>query len=159
MPTDRTRPNAVPHEESVCSATALRKASRRLAQLYDEALAPCGLKSTQYAILNELVRCGDAPPTMQALAALLVMDRSTLGHNLRPLERDGLLGLIPGDDDKRRRHVALSAEGKALAREAKKLWQVAQRRFHDVFGEPEAAQLRHTLLGIARDERLATLAD
>lgn len=159
MPENEVRPGTVLRDASPCSATALRKASRRLAQLYDEALAPCGLKSTQYAILNELVRSGHAPPTMQELADLLVMDRSTLGHNLRPLERDGLLAMIPGEDDKRRRHVELTAQGKSLAREAKKRWQLAQRRFDSVFGEAAAASLRHTLLGIAHDERLAALAD
>jgi DNA-binding MarR family transcriptional regulator len=159
MPEDHSPSRPIVREESPCAMTALRKATRRVAQLYDEALAPCGLKSTQYSILNQLVRCGDAPPTMQELAALLVMDRSTLGHNLRPLERDGLLGLMPGVDDKRRRHVALTVEGKALAREARKRWQLAQRRFHDVFGEAEAAELRQTLLAIARDERLGELVD
>ena len=35
--------------ESPCIATAMRKASRRLSQLYDDALAPSGLRATQYA--------------------------------------------------------------------------------------------------------------
>jgi DNA-binding MarR family transcriptional regulator len=148
-----------PSDERPCAATALRKASRRIAQLYDTALAPSGLKSTQYAILNELVRCGRTPPTMQELASRMVMDRSTLGHNLRPLERDGLLGLVPGEQDKRRRHVALTPEGRSRAREAARLWQVAQQRFLAVFGEPQAAALRTTLLAIANDERLGSLVD
>ena len=49
-------------EESPCSATAMRKATRRMTQLYDDALAPAGLRSTQYAILEELDRQADAPP-------------------------------------------------------------------------------------------------
>jgi hypothetical protein len=36
---------------------------------------------------------------------------------------------------------------------------LAQDRFNDVFGETAATKLRVTLLRIARDERLATLAD
>ena len=51
-------------DESPCSATAMRKATRRMTQLYDDALAPAGLRSTQYAILEELHRQADAPPTM-----------------------------------------------------------------------------------------------
>src|ERR1700682_6370388 len=89
-------------DESPCSATAMRKATRRMTQLYDDALASAGLRSTQYAILEELHRQADAPPTMGELAETLVLDRSALGHNLRPLERDGLIALVAGDDTRRR---------------------------------------------------------
>ena len=65
--------------ESPCSATAMRKATRRMTQLYDDALASTGLRSTQYAILEELDRQVDAPPTMAELAETLVLDRSALG--------------------------------------------------------------------------------
>jgi DNA-binding transcriptional ArsR family regulator len=37
---------------------------------------------------------GAALPTVRELAEELVMDRSTLGQNLRPLERDGLITLL-----------------------------------------------------------------
>src|SRR4029077_17344474 len=57
--------------ESPCSARAMRKATRRKTQLYDAALAPAGLRSTQYAILEELHRQADAPPTMGELAETL----------------------------------------------------------------------------------------
>jgi DNA-binding MarR family transcriptional regulator len=146
-------------EVRACYATAMRKASRRLTQLYDDALEQSGLRATQLAILAELDRRSKQPPTMAELANALVMDRSALGHNLRPLERDGLIELLEDEDDRRRRHVALTSDGKAKFREAKKLWQVAQDRFLDVFGRPEGRRLRATLLGIANDERLATLQD
>ena len=48
--------------ESPCSATAMRKATRRLTQLYANALAAAGLRTTQYAILEELQRQADAAP-------------------------------------------------------------------------------------------------
>ncbi len=148
--------NAFP-DEPPCNATALRKASRRLTQLYDDALASSGLRSTQFAILVELQRWADAPPTVAQLAAKLVMDRSALGHNLRPLERAGLLSLREGSEDRRRRHLVLTAQGKAKVREALRLWEGAQRRFAEVFGEARATQLRTTLLEIAFDERLGKL--
>jgi DNA-binding MarR family transcriptional regulator len=144
---------------SPCSATALRKASRRITQLYDMALLPSGLRSTQYAILSELHRRPKQPPTLQQLADALVMDRSALGHTLRPLERDGLVELQSSEADRRRRHVVATAEGTARYREAKRMWNAAQRRFYNVFGEAEAQALRDTLLSIAHDERLATLED
>jgi DNA-binding MarR family transcriptional regulator len=147
------------HEESACFATAMRKASRRLTQLYDDALEQCGLRSTQFAILAELNRRSKEPPTMAELADALVMDRSALGHNLRPLEREGFTARIEGEEDRRRRHVTLTSRGEAKFREAMKLWQIAQDRFLEVFGTAQAERVRATLLGIAYDDRLATLKD
>jgi DNA-binding MarR family transcriptional regulator len=145
--------------ESVCIATAMRKASRRLTQLYDDALEQCGLRSTQLAILTELNRRSKEPPTMAELADALVMDRSALGHNLGPLEREGFIARIEGEEDRRRRHVTLTSQGEAKFREAMKLWQIAQDRFLEVFGTAQAEELRTTLLGIAYDDRLATLKE
>jgi DNA-binding MarR family transcriptional regulator len=144
---------------SLCNATALRKASRRLTQLYDAALEPCALRSTQLAILAELANWSTDPPTLAELADALALDRSSLGHNLRPLEREGLIVLREGAEDRRRRHIALTSKGKAKWREGLRLWQVAQNRFEHVFGRSEAAALRATLLGIARDQRLGSLKD
>ena len=144
-------------EEPPCNATALRKASRRLTQLYDDALQASGLRSTQFAILVELHHwAAQEPPTVAQLAARLVTDRSALGHNLRPLERAGLVCLQEGDD-RRRRHVVLTTQGKAKLREGVRLWEAAQRRFNEVFGEARATQLRTTLFEIAFDERLGKL--
>jgi DNA-binding MarR family transcriptional regulator len=141
-----------------CNATAMRKASRRLTQLYDDALEPSGLRSTQFAILSELNRRSDAPPTMRELADALVMDRSALGHNLRPLERDGFIALKQSTEDRRRQHVVITAAGRAKHRVAKRLWQVAQDHFYKVFGKAEAEQLRATLLNIAHEERLSSVS-
>jgi DNA-binding MarR family transcriptional regulator len=142
-----------------CNATAMRKASRRIAQLYDDALAPSGLRSSQFAILAELHELGDKPPTLAQLAAALVIDRSALGHNLRPLERDGLVVLKEGVEDRRRRHIMLTEQGRARLQQALGLWEAAQDRFHAVFGQSEAEALRSALLDIAYDERLGTLKD
>jgi DNA-binding MarR family transcriptional regulator len=137
----------------------MRKASRRLTQLYDDALKPSGLRSTQYTILYEIERRSEQPPTMAELASALAMDRSTLGHNLRPLERDRLIALQEGDEDRRQRHAVLTSRGKAKLLAAEPFWQKAQDRFDAVFGDDEAADLRATLLGIAFEEHLAKLRD
>ena len=150
---DKTAP------ELPCSATAMRKATRRLTQLYDDALARCGLRSTQFAILGELDFLKGSPPTMAELAKLLVMDRSALGHNLQPLLRDGLVVLKEDDADRRRRYVTLTSQGRAKMKVAVKLWNEAEDRFRAVFGASRATALRATLLEIARDDRLGTLSD
>lgn len=135
----------------------MRKASRRITQFYDDALAPSGLRSTQYAILAELVSRAACPPTLQELADALVLDRSALGHNLKPLERDGLIAQQRCSQDGRRRLIAASPQGVATYEHAKALWQQAQAHFLDVFGESKACALRETLLQIAYDERLASV--
>ena len=145
--------------ELPCSATAMRKATRRLTQLYDDALENCGLRSTQFAILAELGFSFRSPPTMAALAHRLVIDRSALGHNLQPLLRDRLVALRESDADKRRRYVVLTAPGKAKLKIAMKLWRDAEDRFEAIFGKARSAGLRATLLEIARDDRLAKLTD
>ena len=152
-------PSRADKDELPCCATAMRKATRRLTQLYDDALERCGLRSTQFAILAELDFKAGTPPTMAELARRLVMDRSSLGHNLQPLLRDGLVVVKESAMDRRRRHVALTAQGRAKMKVAVKLWNEAETRFRAVFGASRAAKLRATLLEIARDDRLASLAD
>jgi DNA-binding MarR family transcriptional regulator len=146
-------------EISSCNGTAMRKASRRVSQLYDAALDASGLRGTQYSILSELDRRGSDFPTMAELAEALVMDRSGLGHNLKPLERDGFVTVREGKEDRRRRYITMTAKGRTKFSEAKPLWQVAQDRFIAVYGAARAKQLRKILLGIANDDRLASLAD
>jgi len=146
-------------DASRCNCTALRKASRRLSQLYDSVLAPSGLKATQYAIFAEIDRRTGQPPTIRELAHALVMDQSTIGQNLRPLERDGLISLERDDADHRRRQVTLTRKGRSRLATARPLWETAQARFEKGFGEEEAAALRATLLKIANEESLTSDAE
>ena len=71
-------------ERGRCNCAAMRKASRRLSQLYDAALAPSKLKSTQFAIFYEIELRADEPPTISDLATALVMDQSTIGQIYDP---------------------------------------------------------------------------
>src|SRR5215813_9914645 len=84
----RRKQDADPRKGSACNCTALRKASRRISQLYDAALAPCGIKTTQRAILAQVGR--SEPATVGELAEALVMDPGALAHTLKPWDRDGL---------------------------------------------------------------------
>jgi DNA-binding MarR family transcriptional regulator len=141
-------------DNCICSATALRKASRRLTMLYDAALAPAGVTVTQLALLTELVRRAEEAPTVTELAEAMVMDRSGLGHTLGPLERDGFIALAVNGKDARSRHVVLTVRGKALQKKAHTFWEKAQKRFTDVTGAREVSRLHATLLSIAHDDRL-----
>jgi len=85
-------------EGSRCTCTALRKASRRISQLYDTALAPSGLKMRQRAILAQISR--SEPTTVGALAEALVMDSGALAHTLKPLEPDRLVAIEIDPDER-----------------------------------------------------------
>ena len=137
-----------------CSCSALRQAARHLTRLYDEALAPTGLGLNQYAILAKLDRFG--PQNLRDLAARLVMDRSTLGHLLRPLETRGLLELGIGAADRRQRLIALSPAGAALMPRARQLWATAEQRFESAFGADEAFGLRTVLAKVVHTELAAS---
>jgi DNA-binding MarR family transcriptional regulator len=134
-------------EQEICNCAALRQAARRVTKLYDDALAPIRLGVNQYSILARLNRVG--PSTIQELAGLLVMDRSTLGHLLRPLEKRGLVTLEVSDHDRRSRLVALTQAGEAAVAKARPRWAGAQRRFESVFGKGAALELRTVLKEIA----------
>ncbi|MFQ3457320.1 MarR family transcriptional regulator [Bradyrhizobium sp. UFLA06-06] len=144
-------------EPSRCNLTALRKATRRVSQLYDQVLATSGLRGTQRAILVYVRRSG--APTMGELAAALVLDRTALNHNLKPLERDGLLTITVDKNDRRSRLVRLTKRGEARLEESQAAWLNAQERFETAFGARQAADLRQTLELIASlefDERALT---
>jgi DNA-binding MarR family transcriptional regulator len=145
---ERPRPRV-----SHCNAGAAKRAARRLSLMYDTVLAPSGLKVSQYGILSALNNRGAVLPTVQELAEELVMDRSTLGQNLRPLERDELIALLTDPRDRRSRLIALTKRGIAKLNEAAKYWRMAQDRFEANFGQQEAADLRSVLLGIAHNPK------
>jgi DNA-binding MarR family transcriptional regulator len=154
----KSRPISSPIPRNACTCGSLRKASRRISQFYDAALAPVGLKSTQYSILSEVDRGSiEGPVTMCELATAMVMDRSTLGHNLRPLERDDLVVLRLSPVDRRKRYVELTNKGKSILHRARRLWRHAEARFENIFGKEPAAELRAVLLSIAGNQELKSL--
>jgi len=133
--------------ENPCNCAAIRQAARRVTRLYDQALAPSGLRITQYPILSWLAVAG--PMTMNVLAERMVLDRATLGHNLRPLEAQGLVTMRAGDD-RRSRVVALTDAGKQRLAEARPAWKAAQKTFEAAFGPEDSAALRATMVRLAR---------
>ena len=137
-------------EPEICNCAALRQAARRVTKLYDDALAPIGLGVNQFSILARLSLVG--PSTIQDLARLLVMDRSTLGHLLRPLEKRGFVKLVVSEQDRRSRMVTLTSAGKAAVGKGRPRWAAAQRRFESIFGKEAALELRAVLKEVATAE-------
>ena len=128
--------------EATCACLNVRKAARAVTQLFDEVLQPTGLRSTQFPLLVVVALRGEAPVTQ--LAEELVMDRTTLARNLKPLESEGLLTIEAGTD--RRRHlVRLTERGlQALAR-ALPYWEQAQHQVVTRLGHEQWHALRASL--------------
>jgi DNA-binding MarR family transcriptional regulator len=135
-----------------CTCLRLRKASRRVSQIYDQHLKPFGLTVTQYGVLSHLAIFDGI--SIGELADKLVMDPTTLTRNLRPLERQGLLAVKPNRRDKRARSLGLTFKGRNAFEKAKPGWVRAQRHIEQVFGEMETPALNAALDRVL--ERLAT---
>ena len=125
--------------EVECYCTHARRAAGQLTSFYDEALAPSGLRVTQFSLMRAVMRLEQ--PTISGLAEATGLDRSTLGRNLRVLQRQGLLRLGPGTDE-RTRVVSLSEAGEAVIDDAMPHWRRAQQRIEAVVGEESRAQLK-----------------
>jgi DNA-binding MarR family transcriptional regulator len=139
-----------------CNCLALRQAARHVSQFYDQFLTTNGLRATQYSILARLQRKG--PMSINALAADLVMDRTTLGRNILPLQRDGLISVRPGRIDRRSKELQLTKAGAARFRAASEGWRQAQERFEAAFGSKRAKELRALLHEVAINKAIAAAA-
>jgi DNA-binding MarR family transcriptional regulator len=132
-----------------CNCFRTRKASRRLTQIYDTILAPSGIRSTQYMILAVLYERGGL--SVNELAGLMVIDRTAMGKNLKPLERDGLIAVNVSDEDRRSRTVTLTKKGAKVLEQAYPLWKTAQSRFEKKHGKQFAEDLRGMLDVVTQD--------
>ena len=129
-----------------CNCFAVRSAARHVTQFYDQVLAPTGLRTTQFSILTKLMRKG--PVTINRLAQDMAMDRTTLGRNILPLEREGLARIEPAPNDRRAKELHLTKAGEKRLQAANKAWSQAQARFETMFGPRRAADLRSILRAV-----------
>ena len=133
-----------------CNCLAVRQAARHITQFYDQFLAASGLRTTQFSILATLRRLG--PMTINALAAEMVMDRTTLGRNVLPLERDGLIAIQQSSRDRRSKELQITEAGEARFRAGMKRWIKAQQQFEKAFGAKRTADMRALLHAVAATE-------
>lgn len=119
-------PLSITHEVyGRCLCLGVHRAARALARRFDHALAPFGISHGQYSLLMSLNRPG--APRLGEAADFLAMDRTTLTANLKPLERRGLVAIVPDKDDRRSRRLHLTDGGRELLKAAVPVW----RRTHD----------------------------
>ena len=125
-----------------CTCGRLRRATRSLTQLYDDAMAPAGLRVTQFSLLRTLVREG--PLTISALASRQLLDRTALSRNLDPLLDKGLVVIVRGRDA-RTKEVAISRKGHAALRTAEPYWMRVQKEVTKRMGADKLEALIATL--------------
>jgi DNA-binding MarR family transcriptional regulator len=135
-----------PSNDPQCNCLALRQASRYVTGMYDQVLSEAGLRVTQFSILYTLLGLG--PMTVNQMSTQLVMDRTTLTRNLKPLERDALVTTGPSEHDKRERVIGLTPAGKAKVKAVLPLWRRAQQAFEQNFGSERAVELRALLRAV-----------
>ena len=126
----------MPSERCLC--IDLRAAAQKLTQSYDEAMAPSGISVTQFSQLN-LIRTMDAP-TLTELAEASELERSTLGRNLKVLEKMGLITTKVGSDA-RSKTIHLSRKGLNTFKRAAPMWFAAQRELLDRLGMEKREEL------------------
>ncbi len=116
---------------ALCTCATIRKAARIVTQMYEAAIQETDLKVGQVTMLAVLSNEGDMPLT--SLADALVMDRTTLTRNLKPMVRDGFIS-VATEEDQRVRMVGLTDKGKQKIKQAYPLWAGVQSKLVDGFG-------------------------
>ncbi len=133
-----------------CNNGTIRQAARMLGQLYDDVLAPSGLRATQHTLLYTIEVMNE--PTLNEMAQALVMDLSALGRSLKPLEREGFVAIVPDPEDGRAKRATLTKAGSKMLKHTLELWRDAQDRFEKAFGAKRAEELRSVLNSLSTPE-------
>ena len=134
--------NAAKAPTPACACGRLRRATRALTQLYDDLMAPAGLRVTQFSLLRTLDREG--PMRISELAAAQLLDRTALSRNLDPLVELRYVAIVRGQDA-RSRNVAITREGDAALRAATPHWALAQKEVARRVGADKLDALIETL--------------
>jgi DNA-binding MarR family transcriptional regulator len=117
---------------SLCACTQMRNASRVVTRVYDALLRGTGLKASQLSVLAAV----DSSETVSIaeLSKKLLMDRTTLSRNLKPLLAAQLLTL--GEEGWRRsKYVRITRAGQQRLAAALPLWELAQDDIYSRFGK------------------------
>jgi DNA-binding MarR family transcriptional regulator len=114
-----------------CACTSMRRATRAVTRLYDRELRETGLRSTQFTLLQALHLAGEL--TQGELGSLLSLDSTTLTRSLRTLIDDGWVKSARGED-RRERHLRLTASGERKYQDALPAWRRAQNQLRKTIG-------------------------
>ena len=139
------------HLLDTCMCHKSRMAARAITRAYDDALRKTGLRATQLSVLAAVGSRGAL--SIQSLADVLGMDRTTLTRNLRPLEDKGLVLLAP-EARHRARMLELTAAGRSTLTKALPLWEAAQRTIKRRLGSERWPAVQDALAELTEETRL-----
>lgn len=114
-----------------CMCSSVRRASRALTQLYEQALGPLGLRATQFTILQVLSLTGEV--SQGQLGEMLAMDSTSLTRTLEIMRREGWIADRRGED-RRQRWLRLAKAGEAKLNRTLPDWEKVQARLHRQLG-------------------------
>ena len=126
-----------------CLCLHVQRAARALARHFDDVFRPLEITSGQYSLLMSLHR---PAPTMGDTAEFLAMDRTTLTAALKPLQRRGLVRVVPDAQDRRIKRLLLTPAGNAVLAKAYALWQEFHGAIEVEMAAPGADQMRKGLI-------------
>lgn len=106
--------------------------TRVMTQYYDTRLKASGLRGTQFSVLAAVGETG--PVSVSRLAEGLMMDRTTVTRDIKPLEKQGFIAISQGED-RRQRLLNLTDTGKAVLESAAPLWEAAQEDIYRSLGK------------------------
>lgn len=126
-----------------CVCGNMRMAARAVTSIYNRHLRPVGLQATQLTVLWASASMRSAP--VKKVAAMIVMDETTLLRNLGVLARRGLVSMVVGRD-RRQRIVEVTPDGQERLAAAMPHWRSAQREVQQALGEGGLQAMNQTLL-------------
>lgn len=127
-----------------CHCLVARQLARHVSRIYDRRMAPAGISAGDLAVLEFVSRAGGLAVT--DLAAAMLLERTTLLRNLKPLIDAGYLTTARDPAHPRRHVVSITPIGENKKREAHGLWQAAQDEFETEAGQDAARTQRRQIL-------------
>ncbi len=131
-----------------CACRNLRMTTRVITQYYDKAFHATGLKSTQFALLNNIFSKEDGI-SVSELADYALMDQTTVTRNVEILRKKGYVNVETENGDLRKKRITVSTAGKEKFAAAKPLWKEAQLKLQEAVGKEQYK----TLLAILSELR------
>jgi DNA-binding MarR family transcriptional regulator len=130
-----------------CSCFNFRRATRIVTQYFDQMLEPAGIRATQFTLLVSMAAASAS--TLTEMANSLLMDRTTLTRNLKPLEKLGLIMNVTAKD-KRSKAYKLTGKGMDVLQRSVPLWEKAQDKIENGLGKERYLRLLKEMEVVAK---------
>tara|TARA_B100002052_G_scaffold294865_1_gene320358 strand:- start:1780 stop:2190 length:411 start_codon:yes stop_codon:yes gene_type:complete len=125
-----------------CNCYTIRKISSKISKIYDNALNTVDLKITQYAILKYIIILKKT--SLKNLSTAMDYNRSTLGRNIRVLERKKLIRFNKGED-KREVEITITDDGQKIFKIARQSWENINNQISENLGKNKRKMLEEIL--------------